>query len=137
MWTEQSQSQVRTSRPVNYYKNNKGKDMRTVFQLKYLSLIPPIASICLCYLAWRLCKLKLLLLMHTTLESHKILPEAVITLQESVERNSNLMLMAAVVVMSSWFAFAPDSIPNIYTHMIGTWIYTALDLLINLRVHPF
>ena len=109
--------------------------MRTVFQLKYLSLIPPIASICLCYLAWRLFKLKLLLLMHTALESDKTPPEALITLQESVERNSNLMLMTVVVVMSSWFAFAPDSVPNIYTQVIGTWAYTAIDLVINIPVH--
>lgn len=75
--------------------------------------------------------------MHTTLESDKTLPEALITLQESVERNANLMLMAAVVVMASWFAFEPGNITNIYTHMIGTWIYTAVDLIVNLRVHPF
>ena len=111
--------------------------MKTAVQIKYFTLIPPIASVCLTVLAWRFFKLRILLAMHTMLESDKKLPEALISLQDSVESNSNLMLMAAIVVMSSWFAFAPDSIPNIYTHMIGTWIYTALDLLINLRVHPF
>lgn len=110
--------------------------MKAPLQLKYFTLIPPIASICFCILVWRLFKWKFLLIMHTTLESEK-LPEALITLQESVERNSNLMFMAASVVMSSWFAFAHDSIPNIYTHMIGMWIYTAVDLLLNLRVHSF
>lgn len=75
--------------------------------------------------------------MHTTLESDKTLPEALITLQESVERNANLMLMAAIIVMSSWFVFEPDSITNIYTYTIGTWIYSAVDLIVNLRVHPF
>jgi hypothetical protein len=75
--------------------------------------------------------------MHTTLESHKMLPESLTTLQESVDRNSSLMLMAAVVVMASWFAFEPRNTTNIYTHMIGTWIYTAVDLIVNLRVHPF
>lgn len=75
--------------------------------------------------------------MHTTLESDKKLPQPSITLQESVERNSNLMLMAAIVVMASWFAFEPGNITNIYTHMIGTWIYTAVDLIVSLPVHPF
>lgn len=105
------------------------------FQPKYLSLIPPIASICFCYLAWRLFKCKFMVAMHNILEADKEVPESLTALQESVDRNSNLVLLSAIVVMSSWFAFAPESIPNIYTRVIGTWAYTAIDLIINLRVH--
>lgn len=111
--------------------------MKLVSQLKYFAVLPPIASISLCYLAWQWLKMKFMISMHNTLESDKKIPERLTLMQESVERNSNLMLLAATVVMSSWFAFAPDSIPNIYTHIIGTWIYTAVDLLVNLRVHSF
>lgn len=75
--------------------------------------------------------------MHNTLESDKKIPERLVVMQESVEKNANLMLACSVVVMLSWFAFAPDSIPNIYTNVIGTWAYTAIDLLASLRVHEF
>ena len=111
--------------------------MRFTYLLKYLAALPPVASISLCYLAWQWFKTKLMITMHNTLESDKKIPERLVVMQESVEKNANLMLACSVVVMLSWFAFAPDSIPNIYTNVIGTWAYTAIDLLASLRVHEF
>lgn len=111
--------------------------MKLTHLLKYLAAIPPIASIFLCYLAWQWFKMKFMIAMHNTLESDKKIPEHLTLLQEKVERNANLLLITSVVVMSSWFAFAPDSIPNLYTYVIGTWIYTGIDLIVNLRVHAF
>lgn len=111
--------------------------MRVTHLLKYLAAFPPIASISLCYLAWQWLKIKFMITMHNTLESDKKIPERLTLMQESVERNSNLMLFCSVVVMLSWFAFSPDSLPNIYTQVIGTWAYTAVDLVLNLRVHEF
>lgn len=111
--------------------------MRLTHLFKYLAALPPVASISLCYLVWQWFKTKFMLAMHATLESDKKVPERLVLMQEKVEQNANLMLVCSVVVMSSWFAFAPDSIPNLYTHVIGTWTFTAVDLLVNLRVHEF
>lgn len=111
--------------------------MRVTNLLKYLAALPPVASISLCYLAWQWFKTKFMLAMHATLESDKKVPERLALMQEKVEKNANLMLVCSVVVVLSWFAFAPDRIPNIYTNVIGTWAYTAIDLLISLRVHEF
>lgn len=111
--------------------------MRLTHLFKYLAALPPVASITLCYLAWQWFKTKFMLAMHATLESEKKVPERLVLMQDKVEQNANLMLVCSVVVMSSWFAFAPDSIPNLYTHVIGTWTFTAVDLLVNLRVHEF
>ena len=102
---------------------------------KYIAAVPPVASVSLCYLAWQYFKTKFLIAMHNILETDKKIPERLAVMQESVEKNANLMLACSVVVMLSWFAFAPDSIPNIYTNVIGTWTYTAIDLIVNLRKH--
>lgn len=111
--------------------------MKITQLLKYIAALPPVASVSLCYLAWQWFRTKILIALHNTLESDKKIPERLVVMQESVEKNANLMLACSVVVMLSWFAFAPDSIPNIYTNVIGTWAYTAVDLIVNLRVHEF
>jgi uncharacterized YccA/Bax inhibitor family protein len=111
--------------------------MKISLQLKYLAVIPPVASICFCYLAWRWFKSRAWIAMHNLLESNNKIPEKLMALQDSVTKNSTLMLLSCIAVMSSWFAFAPDSILNIYTYMIGTWIYTAIDTILHLNVHKF
>jgi len=109
--------------------------MRIALQLKYLAVIPPVASICLTYLAWRWLKCKAWIGMHRYLEEHNEEPADLLELQDSVQSNSTLMLISCLVVMLSWFAFEKDSIPNIYTYMISTWIYTAIDLVVATPVH--
>jgi len=109
--------------------------MKITLQLKYLAVIPPVASICLTYLAWRWLKCKALIGMHNYLEEHNDEPADLLALQSSVENNSNLMLLSCVVVMLSWFMFEKDSIANIYTYMIGSWIYKAIELLVTSPVH--